>query len=100
MTTSPLLKHCLHTQSVGRARTHCDVFVLNKEALDQVLDSYPGIKQKITSRARNENRRALRMNQVVRDLQDERRAPPQDSDVTGMLRVRTSTLQQYILTTR
>ena len=68
-----------------RARTHCDLFILTKEALDLVLESYPEIKDKITLRAKNETKRAKRMSQVVRDMQDERRSSA--SEGTNVVRV-------------
>ena len=50
-----------------------------------MLESYPEIKDKITLRAKNETKRAKRMSQVMRDIQDERRSSA--SEGTNVVRV-------------
>ena len=59
-----------------RAKSHCDLFVLSKEALDFVLKSYPDIREQIKIRVqdkRADRAKKFLKSQVTRTMQDDDR---------------------------
>ena len=59
-----------------RAKSHCDLFVLSKEALDFVLKSYPDIREQIKIRVqdkRADRAKKFLKSQVTRTAQDDDR---------------------------
>ena len=75
------LPHSLYTSYLSylpnyfdSAHINCDLFVLKKEDLDEVLETYPQIRKRITAHAQNEIIKAKQIEIVAKTLDQVRRS--------------------------